>query len=275
MSDASLYHGRVVHRRLRPKAHQLGYDVFSLMVDVDALSALDARLRRFSRGKFNFYSFYDRDHGTGAADDIGAYVRGELRRAGFVADGPIRLLCYPRMLGYVFNPISVYYGYRADGTLESVLYEVSSTFGERHAYLAAVDDPYAPVIRHQADKRLHVSPFMAMETRYWFRVNAPGDTLRLAIRQTDADGVIFHASFAGAREEMSDAALMRAFRRYPLMTLAVIGGIHWEAVKLLAKGMRLRAGPRAPSEPVSLITPPPRSPGGARALNVDAACAMR
>lgn len=242
----ALYKGRVVHRRLRPKTHFLSYRVFSLLVDLDRLDAMDRDLKFFSRNKFNLFSFYDKDFGTGAPNNIADYMRGSLANEGIVADGVIKLLCYPRMLGYAFNPLSVYYCHNRQGALVAIVYEVSSTFGERHSYLIRVEDD-APVLRQRAAKRLHVSPFMEMAADYHFRLNRPSSKLTLLIRQTDKGGPILHASFTGQREAVSDGALMRAFFAYPLMTVKIIAGIHWEAVKLILKGMRLRSGPKAPA----------------------------
>lgn len=254
MSDfaSALYEGRVVHRRLRPVAHRLEYRVFSALIDLDELPALDAAFNRFSRGRANLFSFHDADYGVGAPADLAAHIRESLRERGVDAAGPIRLLCYPRMLGYAFNPLAVYFCHGGDGGLSAVLYEVTSTFRERHAYLAPIEAADASALRHAADKRLHVSPFMDMDARYDFYVRPPADEVVVAIRQSDGEGALLNAVFAGRRVPLSDRALVGAFARHPLMTLKVIAAIHWEAAKLLAKGLRLRAGPPAPAEPISL-----------------------
>ncbi len=261
--NSAIYHGEVFHRRLRPAEHSLSYKVFWLLLDLDEIDELAARLRWFSRGRFNLHSFHDRDHGAGRPDDIAAYLREMLAAHGLPADGPIRMLTFPRMLGYVFNPITVFYCHDRAGSLRAVLYQVSSTFGERHSYLIPVEADDA-VIRQSANKRLHVSPFMGMDMRYDFRLSLPRRRLRLLIRQIDAEGTILTASFNGVRQEISDAALLAAFRRYPLMTLKVIAGIHWEAVKLFGKGLRLVKGPPAPAEPVTLVR-------AGRSLSIDGA----
>ncbi|MEL7486345.1 MAG: DUF1365 domain-containing protein [Pseudomonadota bacterium] len=249
--SAALYHGAVMHRRLRPVGHRFVYRVFSMMVDLDALDALDRDMRWFSRNRINLFSFHDRDHGDGKSD-LPVHIRRVLADAGVDAPGRIDLLCYPRILGYVFNPLSVYYCHDASGALAAVLYEVNNTFGGRHTYLAAVESD-ASVVRQTARKLFHVSPFMPMETDYHFRLNPPGDGLSVLINQTDDAGPVFKAAFVGAREEMTDAALRRAFFRYPLMTVKVIVGIHWEALKLFAKGMRLLPGAPDPENAVTVL----------------------
>lgn len=247
--DAVLYHGLVTHRRRRPVGHRFAYRVFSLLLDLDRLDALDARLRLFSRGRFNLFSFHDRDHGGGGPDLAGG-VRALLRAHGFDGGGRLLLLCYPRILGYVFNPLSVYYCHHTDGRLEAVLYEVRNTFGGRHAYLIAAGD--GAVVRQTAPKRFHVSPFIDMDATYRFRLTRPGDRISVTIAESDGEGPLFDAAFAGAAEPVDDRALWRAFLRYPLMTLKVIVAIHFEAARLLAKGLRLRPG-ATPAEAVTVV----------------------
>lgn len=252
-SSSALYFGTVVHRRLRPTQHRLSYGVFSILLDLDELPALDQTSRLFSRNRFNLYSFYDRDHGA-AGSDLRAYVEAQLDSAGIAIDGgPIRLLCYPRVLGYVFNPLSTYFCHRPDGSLAAILYEVNNTFGDRHSYLIPVDrDSSLPVVQDCA-KALHVSPFLGMDMSYRFRILPPGDTLAIGVEVRDAEGPILSASFSGHRIALTDGNLLHAFGRYPLVTLKVIGGIHWEALKLWRKGVRIHRRPAPPARPISVI----------------------
>ncbi|MEM8987776.1 MAG: DUF1365 family protein [Pseudomonadota bacterium] len=251
--SSSLYVGRVVHQRLQPKRHKLAYRVFSFLIDIDELGALDASMKRFSRNGFNLFSFHDADHGDGSGD-LRGYVEGHLARAGVdLAGGRIALLCYPRILGYVFNPLSVYFCYRSDESLAAILYEVRNTFGEKHSYLIPVTDDDPAIVRQSCDKCFFVSPFMEMDMRYHFRIAPPGERISLGIRQTDERGAVLNAVFSGAKEELSDAALVKRFRSHPLMTLKIIGGIHWEALKLWLKGMKLLPRPPAPEAPVTIV----------------------
>ncbi|MEO0879091.1 MAG: DUF1365 domain-containing protein [Pseudomonadota bacterium] len=268
---AALYKGRVTHRRLKPVDHRLSYRVFSMLIDLDALDAMDQALTWFSRSRFNLFSFYDRDYGFDKAVrgpvDLAAHVRETLAAAGVgpEAGARIELLCYPRILGYAFNPIAVYYCYDREERLRAIFYQVSSTFGERHTFLIPVEEDDG-VVRQTAAKRLHVSPFMGMDMRYDFRLSRPqpatGSALAVIIDQADKEGPILHAAFTGVREQVTDKTLRRAFFSYPLMTLKIIAGIHFEAARLMAKGMRLLTGPKAPSDPVSL--PAQRKPARAR-----------
>jgi len=250
LNGAHVYEGAVTHRRFKPKQHRLKYSVFSILLDIDKLNETSARLKWFSRGRFNLFSFYDRDHGAGGPANISDYVRGVLGDAGHDDIGQILLLCYPRMLGYAFNPLSVYYCYDTYGRLAVMIYEVRNTFGGRHSYLIPVD---GAEVDQTADKAFHVSPFNEMDQQYRFHLNAPGDYLRVFIQTGDKDGPVLNAAFAGAREKLSDRKLVSLFFRYPLMTVKVILGIHWEAVKLLAKGMRLKSGAPDPDNPVTIV----------------------
>jgi DUF1365 family protein len=252
MNGAAIYHGVVTHQRLRPARHRLAYRVFSMLIDLDRIDEAAGRLRLFSRNRFNLFSFHDEDH-TGDADTpVARRVRTLLKGAGFAGDGRLLLLCYPRIFGYVFNPLSVYYCHNESGRIEAVLYEVRNTFGGKHSYLIAAEEE-GPVIRQSADKAFHVSPFMDMDQRYDFRLKRPGDDVAIVIRQSDAEGPIMNAAFSGARDDMTDGALLRAFFRYPLMTAKIIVAIHVEAAKLFAKGMRLRRRPPDPENPVTVI----------------------
>ena len=253
MTGSALYVGEVRHRRLRPRVHALRYGVFMVLFDLAELAILDRSLRWFSLNRFNLFSFFPRDHGDGSATPLRAQIESRLREAGVAFDGgAIRLLCLPRVLGYVFNPLSLYFCHHRDGRLAAIVYEVSSTFGERHAYVVPADVLEGEAVRQRADKRLHVSPFMPMDLSYGFRIKPPGETIAVVIDTDDAEGLLLHASFTGERRPLTDAALMKAFFTHPLLTLKVTAGIHWEAIKLIAKGLKLRGGPPAPAEGASV-----------------------
>jgi len=253
MSWASaLYLGHVAHARIRPRRHNLSYRLYSMLFDLDELPALHRRLRLFSLNRFNLLSFRDRDHGDGSATPLRAQIDALLARAGIAAGGPIRMLCYPRVLGTAFNPLSTFFCHRPDGTLAAILYEVNNTFGQRHSYLIPVEADVLPV-RQSCAKGFYVSPFMAMDMTYDFTVRPPSAEVAITVRGSDAEGTVITASFTGTRRELSDAALLATFLRYPLLTLKVVGGIHWEALKLLAKGLRLRPRPAPPGHAVTVV----------------------
>ena len=250
---SGLYAGTVVHTRLRPIRHHLRYRVFSLLLDLDELPVLGLRL--LSHNRFNLFAFHDRDHGDGGGTALRPQVEAHLRAAGYQVDGgPIRLLSMPRLFGYVFNPLSVYFCYRRDGSLMAVLHEVNNTFGERHLYLLPVEDQGGDVIEQSCPKCFYVSPFMGMAMTYHFRIIPPAARVAVAIETRDADGPMLEAVFAARRQELTDAALLRAFFAYPLLTLKVVAGIHWEALKLWRKGMRLQPRPQPPTELVTVGT---------------------
>lgn len=253
MTDASaLYVGHVLHRRSRPRVHRLRYRIFSLLLDLDEIDALAARLRLFSHNRFNLFAFYDRDYAGGSAEPLRVQVERHLATAGLVPDGgPIRLLTMPRILGFAFNPLSVYFCFRADGALRAILYEVNNTFGERHSYLLPVQGE-GGAVRQACAKAFHVSPFMAMDMRYAFRIMPPADGLSIAITGSDADGPVITAIHRARRRPLSDGSLAWAFLTHPLLTLKVVGGILWEAAKLWAKGVPVHHRPAPPPRPVTI-----------------------
>ena len=256
MTQASaLYRGEVMHRRLRPVQHRLHYRVFWLLIDLAELGDLDRRLRVFSRNRFNLLSFHDRDHGDGSGAPLRAQIEALLDRAEIeIGGGSVRLLTMPRVLGYVFNPISLYYCHHADGRLMAMIYEVTSTFGVRHAYVipAPAEDQARGLVRQGAAKALYVSPFMGMEMDYEFRGHAPGPRLDLTINGRDAEGLMITAAMSGERRPMADRDLLAAAVAVPLLTLKVVIAIHWEALKLWLKGTPLTRQPAKAHEPVTI-----------------------
>lgn len=259
--QTALYVGTVMHRRLRPRPHRLRYRVFWMLFDLDGIDRLPQQLRLFSRNRFNAVSFYDADHGDGSVRPLREQVEKHLAASGIALDGgAIRLFCMPRIFGYGFNPLSVYFCYRRDGALAAILYEVHNTFGERHTYLIPVTAPTAvtdpAVVDQHCRKVFYVSPFLDMDMSYRFRVAAPGDGVAIAIQACDKDGVQLAAALSGRRRVLTDAALLRLLVTYPLLTLKVIGAIHWHAVRLILKRIRLRTRPQAPAFPVTHVSAP-------------------
>ncbi len=232
---SGIYTGLVSHQRLRPRPHRLAYRVFSLLVDLDEIETLKSRLKLLRFGRPGIMSFHEKDHGDGK--DLRAWLHGQLQDAGIEADGRIQLLCYPRMFGYVFNPLSVYFCHDRDDTLRAIVYEVHNTYGERHAYVLPAGDS-AAIVRHACDKAFFVSPFMPMACRYNFAIRPPGETVQVLINEDDAEGRLLTASFSGKHSPISDKALLKALLAHPLMTLKITVGIHFEAIRLLMKGFR-------------------------------------
>jgi uncharacterized protein len=244
---SALYVGTVMHRRIKPRAHKLRYRVFWLLLDLDEIVQLDANLRLFSRKRFNLFSFRNADHGDGSGVPLRQQAERHLAAAGIdLHGGKIRLLCMPRICGYGFNPLSIYYCYDRGDELVALIYEVHNTFGERHSYLIAVDRGGSGVLEQHCLKRFYVSPFMDMDIAYHFRIIDPAQRISAVIQCSNAQGPVIVASLSGQRRALTDAALLRVFFTHPLLTMKVIGGIHWEALRLWLKGLRLRPRPPAP-----------------------------
>lgn len=241
-----------MHHRFTPARHRFTYKVFSSLLDLDQLAQLD-QLRLFSVNRFNLFSFHESDHGQGKGS-LAEQIRRLLHRSGFSeATATIRILCYPRILGYVFNPLSVYFCYDTEDQLKVVLYEVSNTFGSRHTYILPVEDDKG-IVRQQCQKEMYVSPFMPMATEYHFRIQPPGDRVTVSIRQCEAKNdknnentsktkaitPVLNAVFQGQKTPLCDRSLALMFVKYPLVTIKVIAGIHWEALRLWRKKLKIQ-----------------------------------
>jgi len=251
-----LYRGEVMHRRLIPLRHRFVYGVFSVFLDLDEIPALAERLRFFSHNRWNLFSYLDKDHGSRDGRPPRAWIDEHLRRAGFEPEG-LRVFthCFPRLLGYVFNPLTIYFCYDRDDRPRAILYEVKNTFGEQHGYLIPVSGDWreGQPITQACDKTFHVSPFIDMAARYRFRLKPPGEKLSILIRQSLAYGGTLLATHTARRETLSDRALLAILARYPLMTMKVVVAIHWEALKLWIKGARFHGKPPPPADEVSVI----------------------
>jgi len=249
---SALFPGHVTHARLKPKVHKLAYRIYSLLLDLDELDVLDRKLKLFSVDRFNLFSFYSKDRGDRSGSDLKAQVERAMLSAGMQPDGgPIRLLTMPRLLGWAFNPLSVFFCYNRDETLRAILWEVDNTFGERHGYMIPVEQGHGTEIVQHCDKAFYVSPFMDMDLRYTFRVLPPQEKLSIRIETFDAEGPVLTARHLAKRTELTDAALLKAFFAIPFLTLRVVGGIHWEALKIWLKGVGLRIRPKPPQVPIS------------------------
>lgn len=233
---SAIYTGTVIHTRLRPRRHRLSYRVFSLLLDLDEIADLRSKVLGVERA--GLLGFRAADHGDGKTP-LRQWAAGLLAEAGIEWDGGrIELLCYPRMLGFVFNPLTVWFCRSRSGDLRGILYEVHNTHGERHTYVLPAHLANGEV-HHEAPKTFFVSPFMPAECTYRFRIVPAGDDVVVSIIEHDGEGPLLAASFTGERQPLTDSALLGLLFSYPLMTLKVVAGIHWEAIKLLAKGFRI------------------------------------
>jgi uncharacterized protein len=243
---AALYVGEVMHARLKPIGHRFNYRVMSLLIDLDRLDAADRQSRLFGVNRAALYSFHEADHGARDGSCLRLYAQRRAAEHGVdLTGGRVSLLCYPRLLGFTFNPLSVYFCHRAGGELALVIYEVRNTLGDIHAYVLPVKpgEISDAGLRQEQEKLLYVSPFIEMATRYHFRVSPPQERVKLRILETDREGPLLAATFMGRRRSLTGAALLRAFFALPLVTLKIVAAIHWEALRLWLKGARLMQRP--------------------------------
>ncbi len=238
IKNSAIYTGKVIHRRFKPKEHYFKYNVFSILVDLNELEAIQKNIKIFSYNRFNIISFYDIDHGPRDGTSIKHWIIKNLKDIGINNNKiQIKLLCYPRIFGYVFNPLSVFFIYDQNSRLISILYEVKNTFGEQHTYIFKTNDD--KTIINNCDKKFYVSPFIEMECYYNFRVLKPADKISVIIDQRDKDGKLLYASQDGNIKKLNEKNLLISFISHPLMTFKIIAAIHYEALKLWTKGIRI------------------------------------
>jgi len=249
---AELLLGKVMHRRLRPVANRFVYGVFFLRIPLSRLESMRGPLLSINR--WNLLSFDYRDHGARDGSHPLDWIRRLLAREGLgAADGEIWLQCFPRVCGYVFNPVSFWFCEDRAGRTRAVLAEVNNTFGEHHCYLLAHADarPIASGEALEARKVFHVSPFCTQRGGYRFRFLTQ-DAQRIArIDYADETGPLLITSLAGRGAPLGSRAILGALLRHPLMTFGVIARIHWQALRLWAKRVPFHAKPVLPLEEVS------------------------
>ena len=236
--NSCIYSGFVTHRRFKPKRHFFSYKTFSLLIDLNELKNLEKKIKIFSHNKFNILSFYDIDHGPRDGSPLINWVKKTLVDAKiYIGSGSIKLLCYPRFFGYVFNPLSIFYCYDENLQLKAVLYEVKNTFNEQHTYVFSVSSS-SNLVLHKCNKKFYVSPFMEMKTFYNFRLLNPGKFLNIFIKQSDHEGILLTACQVGEKIEITNKNLLLQFLKHPLMSFKVIVAIHFEALRLWIKGVK-------------------------------------
>jgi hypothetical protein len=250
--QAALYTGRVTHTRLRPFVHKLAYRVFSVWLDIDRIAETARASWLFSYNRFGVASFHDKDHGDRSGAPLRGWVERTLTFAGLnPPGGAIRILTFPRILGYVFNPISLFFCYDEKDRLRAMVYEVHNTVGGQHAYVAPVPEDAGAIVRQAADKVFYVSPFIGMSARYDFALLPPGETFALTIHETVPEGAQLTATHTGARRAFDDYQLAWLLLTNPLMTVKVFAGILWEALFIWRKGARYTSPVPAQGPPVT------------------------
>ena len=239
MINSNIYNGTVIHKRFKPKEHFFKYSVFSLLIDLSELDFLDKQVRFFSYNKINLISFYDKDHGNRDGTSIIDWVKKNLNQNSISSENiKIKLLCYPRILGYVFNPLSVFYVYNNQDKLSAILYEVKNTFGEQHTYIFKINNS-DKLLQHNCLKKFHVSPFIEMDCKYFFRTLTPDKKMSVVIDQYDNnDDKLLYASQDGYIADLKSSELLKSYIKHPLMTFKIIIAIHFEAFKLWSKGIK-------------------------------------
>ena len=240
IKNSKIYTGKVIHKRFKPKEHYFKYNVFSLLIDLNELEEINKYIKFFSYNKFNIISFYDKDHGDRDGSSIKLWVKKNLRNIGIMTeDISIKLLCYPRIFGYVFNPLSTYFIYNKHSELISIFYEVKNTFGEQHTYIFKAQDE--KTVQNKCKKKFYVSPFIEMDCEYHFKTLNPREQLSVVINQNDKDGKLLFASQDGISKDFNNKNLILSYLTHPLMTFKIIGAIHYEAFKLWVKRIKLIA----------------------------------
>lgn len=248
---SSLYFGNVMHARLKPKLHRFNYQIFSLVIDIDRYAEVSEQNTFFKVNKPGLVSFHEKDHGKRDGSSLRMYIDRLLHEGNIKSPAKILLWCNPRVLGYTFNPLSIYFCYDENDIVMALVYQVNNTFGETHSYVASVAPTAAndASIKNSADKCFYVSPFLDMDLRYDFRIQPPDEKLRIRILEHDADGPILSATFSGERREINSRNLLAGITKTLGLTWKIMAGIHFEALILWFKGLKLRKRPAPPKKP--------------------------
>jgi DUF1365 family protein len=245
---AALVVGTVRHARLRPVQHEFAYPTFCVLLPMRSWAA--GKAVALARNRRGWVSFHDRDHGEGGPDALAWLLRLLAEHGVHDADGEVWLQTYPRVLGFVFKPVSFWYCHRADGRLVAVVAEVNNTFGERHCYL--LDGPQVGWGRTlQADKALHVSPFFPVSGGYRFRFARTAGRIVSRIEHFDSEGTLLVTSVSGELAPLDARSVRAALLRMPLLTLGVFARIHWQALQLWLKRVPFHRKPPPPRLPVT------------------------
>ncbi|OIR15473.1 hypothetical protein GALL_37950 [mine drainage metagenome] len=255
MNSPQLCFGNVHHSRLRPARNSFNYGVFFLRLPLRSMEGCAMPTSLLSRNRFNLLSFHDRDHGDGLRPPL-QWIDDILKQEGIDdADGEMWLQTFPRVLGYVFNPVSFWFCHRRDGALRAVLCEVSNTFGERHCYLLHQHAAIADGEILTARKVFHVSPFCQVEGSYRFQFKRnrrmSGEITLASIDYHDDTGPLLLTSITGSSRPLNDRTIVHALARFPLMTFMVIARIHWQALKLWLKHVPFYRKPSLPLKELS------------------------
>lgn len=252
-SYGSIYTGTVTHRRLGTQSHSFRYRTYSILIDIDRIDDVAYGNALLSHNRWNLFSIHDRDHGPRDGSSLRPWIENQLTAAGIdLQGGPIRLLSFPRILGYTFNPLSIWFCHHADGSLRAILHEIHNTFGHNHSHLVPIQSSTDRPLRHSFAKELHVSPFFDRDGSYTFTIRPPAERFSVSIDYRVANERRLKATMASRRIPLTTRNLARVFVTHPLLTLKVTTGIHWNALKLWLKGAKYRPVPEPPSHSVTV-----------------------
>ncbi|MEN3942079.1 DUF1365 domain-containing protein [Prosthecobacter sp. SYSU 5D2] len=238
-TQSAIYECEVMHHRLKPKTHRFIYRLFYLWLDLDELDGLDGKLRLFKRNRRALFSFHDADHILRDSQETKANVLQIIHEAGVDTShiAMVRLLTFPRVLGYIFNPVCFYYCYDASGAPVCAVAEVTNTFHEQKPYVLKTQE--GDRFRLITPKHFYVSPFFGLELNFDFKLRLPSEHLEIHVDDREGDERVMLTSLTGSRRELTDAALLVCALKYPLLTLRVIFLIHWHALRLWMKGLHV------------------------------------
>ncbi len=224
---SAVYTGTLLHSRRTPKRHVFRYPLSMWLFDLDELAQLERELSLFSVNRPNVVSLRDGDHFDGTAP----LKQAVLALVGDPSVERVLMLTQPRVLGYVFNPVSFFWCYDGGGSLVCMVAELNNTFGERLPQVL-----HGPALRYEQRKQLHVSPFLGLDHSYEYAFSQPGDEVwaRMHVRSDDGSRPLT-AVLHCRRRELGNATLARLLLRYPVQSLQVISLIHWQALRLFLK----------------------------------------
>lgn len=247
----ALYRGTVSHTRRMPVKHSFDYPVFYAAIDLDSFAKKTSLPSLLALDGFNLFSVQQKDYGAQTKDGLKDYIQSVFDNIGVPSPYKIILLTMPRLLGYAFNPISVFYAFDSEQRICGIIYEVHNTFGERHSYAFAISDDLS---RHTIEKSLYVSPFFHVEGGYRFTQIVPGQQLKLGIQYSVKEETVFSAALTAERSPLTNKSLLKVFFLYPLLTLRVTAAIHFQALRLWIKKVSLTSKPAPPKQAVSSKT---------------------
>ena len=230
-----IYKGTLMHHRLVPREHKFTYNIFYTFINVDDLDHLKKKYTFFSYNHFNIFSIYDSDHGFRNKKTIKFWLKNILKKIGIKQmNTKIFLLTMPRIFGYAFNPLSIFFCYDLKGNIKAIIYEVKNTFNEQHCYVFKIKDSFSKkiIFKHTCQKKFHVSPFLDMKAKYNFTISKPGKNFNSSINMQKKETNIFLAMLKCKYQKINLKNLIFLLIKYPFLTIKVVLAIYYEAIKL-------------------------------------------